>query len=263
MDTLFTRQFKTILWKNWKIFKQKFSIFSICFELFVAFFIVATLSANKKSPTLYIDLPDGSEAYDTKESFEVTLDSLAVTSRYIAFVLPQNHNVSNIDGDSFIETVMSDSIFQKEFPITSKKFDTEQQLIYTVGNETLPYFLCAVIFGNDYTDYTISAYGKDVIDPNVDPLPEVDDYHLNNQYTKLFIQIQYAIDNAIIQWKTNHKVKGIRVSVGSLSEHKRTYPQTRDFDGLAPYLIFIIIGQIFHLSNHLMEERKIKLKKDL
>jgi ABC-type multidrug transport system ATPase subunit len=263
MDTLFTRQFKTILWKNWKIFKQKFSIFSICFELFVAFFIVATLSANKKSPTLYIDLPDGSEAYDTKESFEVTLDSLAVTSRYIAFVLPQNHNVSNIDGDSFIETVMSDSIFQKEFPITSKKFDTEQQLVYIVGNETLPYFLCAVIFGNDYTDYTISAYGKDVIDPNVDPLPEVDDYHLNNQYTKLFIQIQYAIDNAIIQWKTNHKVKGIRVSVGSLSEHKRTYPQTRDFDGLAPYLIFIIIGQIFHLSNHLMEEKENKIKEGL
>jgi len=208
-------------------------------------------------------LPDGSEASDIEESFNVDPGDNTIKTRYVAFVLPHNHNVSNVDGDSFIDAVMGDSIFKKEIKITSKIFDTEQQLAYSVGNETRPYFLCAVIFGNDYTDYTISPYGKDVIDPNADPLSEINDYHINNQYTELFVQIQYAIDNAIIQWKTNHKVKGIHVSVGSLSEHKRTYQRTKKFDGLGPYLIFIIIGQIFHLSNHFMEEKENKIKEGL
>jgi len=37
------QQFKTILWKNLKIFRKKFSIFSVCFELFFTFLIIATL----------------------------------------------------------------------------------------------------------------------------------------------------------------------------------------------------------------------------
>jgi len=208
------------------------------------------------------DLQDGSDASNIKDSFFVGFNK-EVGYRSIAFVLPKQQNAIDMDGDSFIKEVMSDSIFQKEYPIKNEIFDTERQLIDHVGNETLNIFLCAVIFGNDFTDYTISPYSKDVMDGNVDPLSETIDYKQNAKYEDLFIQIQYAIDNAIIKWKTNNKVRGIDVSVGSLSEHARSHPLEKNFDGLGPYLMFIIIGQIVHLSSHLMEEKENKIKEGL
>jgi len=40
---MFTEQFKIILWKNWKIFKRRSSLFSCFFEIFFTFLILATL----------------------------------------------------------------------------------------------------------------------------------------------------------------------------------------------------------------------------
>jgi len=124
------------------------------------------------------------------------------------------------------------------------------------------FFLCGVIFGDDYTNYTIITYGTDVINPIVDPQYELTDHREDNKYNSLFIQIQYGIDNVIIQWKTNRTVKGINIAIGSLSEHNKK-PPTKKLDYLGPYLMFIIIGQLFYLSSHLMDDKDNKIKEGL
>ncbi|KAL6631960.1 hypothetical protein U3516DRAFT_837123, partial [Neocallimastix sp. 'constans'] len=257
----FSKQFKTILWKNWKIFRKKFSIFSISFELFFTFLIVATLSIKQEKGIPWYEFTEGTEATDIRDTLFIENDE-GVNERYIGFVLPKNQNTTNIDGEAFVSEVMKNPIFQKEFRIYAKIYDTEHQLLDYVSKEGRAYFLCGIIFGDNYTDYTISISGKDIIDPKIEPLSDIVEAGKNN-YKKLFIQIQYAIDNVIIQWKTNHKINGINVSFGVLSERPLEKPKIVKFDRLGPYLIFIIIGQIFHLSNHLMKEKEDKIKEGL
>ena len=47
MANSFSQQFKTILWKNWKIFNKKTSFFFCVFELFYTFLIVTVLCKFK------------------------------------------------------------------------------------------------------------------------------------------------------------------------------------------------------------------------
>lgn len=217
---------------------------------------------NHEEGPLWYDFSEGTKATDIRNSFNIKNEQ-GVNERYIGFVLPKNQNMTDIDGENFVSSIMDNSVFSVVgFPIFSKLFDTEQQLLDHVSNEVKNYFLCGVIFGDSYTDYTISISGKDIIDSKIEPFSNIVEAGKNN-YKNLFIHIQSAIDNAIIQWKTKNKINGINISMGVLSEPSVEPPVEIKFDRLGPYLIFIIIGQIFHLSNHLMEEKENKIKEGL
>jgi len=99
--------------------------------------------------------------------------------------------------------------------------------------------------------------------------PVCTDITETDKYNNVFIYIQKAVDNAIIQLKTGGAVKGYNYAIGKLSEPPTYYNSkinekiVNRFDGLGPYIMFIIIGQIFHLSNRLMEEKENKTREGL
>eukprot|EP00833_Pecoramyces_ruminatium_P008386 jgi/Orpsp1_1/1182418/evm.model.c7180000081199.1 len=281
----FSNQFKTILWKNWKIFRQRSSIFSIAFELFFTFLIISTLSVRQRVEMNFESTP-GKEAIDITYNFAPQND-INNGDLFIAFVLPNNQN----NGDDFISLVMNDISIKQSMNIKPKKFNTEQQLLDYVRDDKEDTILCGVIFNNSFTDYTIKISGINIVDSQTEPISnyaktrfsemqsngamftsfnyKYTDFTVTDTYNKLFIYIQKAVDNAIIQLKTTNLVKGYKLSIGKLSEPSVSYNSKIDekiedkFDGLGPYLMFIIFGQIFHLSNRLMEEKENKTREGL
>jgi len=186
---------------------------------------------------------------------------------------------------------MSDSSIQLATHVQSQKFETEQKLLDFVRDDKENQLLCGVVFGEDYTDYTIRISGFKIVDSSEEPIsdyartrqsemttvtttwaktkPLCTDKTETDKYNNVFIYIQKAVDNAIIQMKTGGSVKGYTAKIGKLSEPAIHYnskfnePSEQKFDGIGPYLMFIIIGQIFHISNRIMEEKENKIKEGL
>eukprot|EP00833_Pecoramyces_ruminatium_P004358 jgi/Orpsp1_1/1178390/evm.model.c7180000065090.1 len=276
----YSEQFKTIFWKNWKIFRQRSTIFSICFELFFTFLIIATLSVSEKGNDIF---PMGnSPAKDIDYAFDLLdVDVESYSFKPIAFVLPKN--TSEVEGNTFISMVMNDDGFREASFLKSIKFETEKDFDDYINDGHYDDLLCGIIFGEDYTDYTIRISSKFVPDPMKDPINNSytksddisymkfsDNVIINKKYNQIFIYIQKAVDNAIIQLKTNGVIKGYNIALGELSSPGRFLFDSisidelkNEFNGIAPYIVFIIIGQLFHLSNRLMEEKENKIKDGL
>jgi len=156
----FSEQFKIILWKDWKLFRQKNSVFAIAFELFFTFLILSTLSIRNRSEMSF-ESGEGTDARDISAGF-AQLNDDRYNTQSIAFVLPQNQNGTN--GDAFIASVMSDESISQATHINSRKFDTEQQLMDFVRDDSKKTILCGVVFGEDYSDYTIRISGNKIVD---------------------------------------------------------------------------------------------------
>jgi ABC-type multidrug transport system ATPase subunit len=276
--------------EDWKIFKRRSSLFSCFFEIFFTFLILATLSVRnrdevllkKKGPEEAIDITGGfSELYNSQ-----------ITNSSIAFVLPNNKNLE-VDGDTFISYVMNDPEIKNAAGLSYKKFDNEEVLENFVYNDSDDSILCGVVFNNDYTDYSIRIKGSNIVDSKEDPIwnfaksrrmeyiesslwtgGDVNNDNYSNpvesdKYRYVFIYIQMAIDNAIIQTKTNNTVHGLSAKIGKFAKAEIHYDSKidnkteREFNGLAPYLLLLCIGQFFHISNRLMDEVEDRTKEDL
>ena len=186
---------------------------------------------------------------------------------------------------------MNDPSIKLATHVQSQKFETEQQLLDFVRDDTEGQLLCGVVFGDDYTDYTIRISGFKIVDSSEEPISDYartrqsemttvyqgwanlvsvsTDIAETDKYNNVFIYIQKAVDSAIIQLKTGGSVKGYTTKIGKLSEPAIHYnskineSSEQKFDGIGPYLMFIIIGQIFHISNRIMEEKENKIKEGL
>eukprot|EP00833_Pecoramyces_ruminatium_P011604 jgi/Orpsp1_1/1185636/evm.model.c7180000094686.2 len=268
-------QLKVLLWKNWKIFRRKTGIFSCAFELFFIFLFISSLSIRSRE-----ELPF--EAKSSEEPKDISNNFVNKYNSYhgyynipglIAFVLPKSH--PEVDGDLFISNVMNDPVIQKATTIKSIKFDNEEKLVDYVNNDKNKTVICGIVFHDDYTNYSIRIKGSEIVDSITEG---VSDYatsrrsevaetlswigakyvYLGNtmtdSYNKVFIFIQMAVDNAIIQMKTSGNVKGLQANIGKLSEPSIFYDSKNnknsklEFDGS---------------SNRLMEEKENKLKDGL
>lgn len=81
-------------------------------------------------------------------------------------------------------------------------------------------------------------------------------------YINTFIPIQIAIDNIIIQLKTNETVKGYSADIGKLSKPRIIYRindednRKQSFSGYAVCIYMIFTGQIFSIMNQFMKEKE-------
>jgi len=286
------QQFKIILWKNFKIFKQKTSIFGSAFEIFLTFIIICTLSIRSKEEIFY-DKEASKPAENTLGAFVLFNEAHHGYDNSIgalAFVLPTNSSFG-ITGDEFISLVMNNPSLKLASELKSMKFNSEKELDDFVNDKYSEPILAGVVFDDDYTDYSIRIKGNEIIDSKknpinnysesrrseyVDYLPWIPGYEYmhvgitdSDSYAKTYIYIQNAVDNAIIQIKTKGKVLGYSVDIGKLSKPAIFYDANnkeenrKKFDGFAPYIALLFIGQIFHLSNRLMEEKENKTRDGL
>ena len=85
----------------------------------------------------------------------------------IYFVLPQDQSL--IDGNEFINRFKNDPNIvrilenQKSYNVTFLPLKTEKELEEKNINDRLNEILAAIVFNNDYTDYTIRIKGNDIV----------------------------------------------------------------------------------------------------
>ncbi|OUM60432.1 hypothetical protein PIROE2DRAFT_13780 [Piromyces sp. E2] len=149
-----------------------------------------------------------------------------------------------------------------------KIFDNEKSLEEFIYRDQYGRILCGVVFYDDYLNYSIRIKGKEIVDSNANPIMDISknvesDYRAG--YESVFLYIQVAIDNAIIQMKSNNTVNGLSLLVGEIpkSDYYYSSKNIRTFDGLAPFVMLLCIGQFLHISNRLMDEIKDRTKEGL
>jgi len=82
--------------------------------------------------------------------------------------------------------------------------------------------LAAVIFNDNYLNYTIRVHGELIVDPEENPITNYFESRIKNitkadTYTNIFSPLQLVIDQAIIQTKTNKGIK-LEYEVGKMSK---------------------------------------------
>jgi len=256
---IFINQFRIIFWKNWKLFKKRSSLFFCAFEIFYTFVLIGTLSIRHKIKYYDEPIPNSIPEYPEFDPEVLLLNNnvMSIVRNEIAFVI--NNNQTDISKEEFVSSIMKDEVLSKIFKGKSHIFNDETEFEqYTLQEDYKNTIMCLIIFNQSYTNYTIRTQADAVINPDENPIWEEGCSPYELMYNRIFIFIQMAIDNAILQWKTNHAIDGYRINIGILSKHSYTDRKSyqREFDGLAPYILFICIGQFFHISNRLMEEKE-------
>jgi ABC-type multidrug transport system ATPase subunit len=288
----FKEQFKIILWKNWKIFRQKTFLFLIGGEIIVTIMIICTLAIRDKQDEEY-DISASTNLTDI--SYNYMINSEANT---LAFVLPKNQ--LGMNGDDFVNNFMNDSSIsevvqkkkEKSNDIKILKFESEQKFEEYSNKDNDDTLIAGIIFNNDYNDYSIRIKGSNIVDTKKNPLGNygqsrhdeiimaysyyMQKYYIrgmkdteSDTYKNLFVPLQMALDRTIIKWKTNNTVHHYTAEIGKLSKAKVHYilneEQNRkaSYSGYAPVIAFMFVAQIFHLSNRLMEEKENKIREGL
>jgi len=160
----FKEQFKIILWKNWKIFRQKTFLFLIGGEIIVTIMIICTLAIRDKQDEEY-DISASTNLTDI--SYNYMINSEANT---LAFVLPKNQ--LGMNGDDFVNNFMNDSSIsevvqkkkEKSNDIKILKFESEQKFEEYSNKDNDDTLIAGIIFNNDYNDYSIRIKGSNIVD---------------------------------------------------------------------------------------------------
>jgi len=277
----FIKQFKIIFWKNWKIFRQRNVLFMLM-EVLITDIIICTLASKIKNDNHYDVLPYTSPV--------PVLPTYGFTnSDIIGIVLPKN---PSIDGQEFIhyfkqdkDIVLVDSYKKKYYrDLKIQTFENEQKLEEFSKKDKQGSLIAGIVFGNDYTDYSIRIKGTNVLDSKEEPIDnygrsrnsefietyslDYDKKYFNSGITKgdiysfTFVPLQMAVDRTILKYKTGGLVTGVNVSAGKLSKPKIVYHLTEEenkeqsYAEYAPVIAFAFIGQVFHLCSQFMKEKE-------
>ena len=201
----------------------------------------------------------------------------------IGFVFPKGHQIS---GEQFLSYFTEDQAMALTYSknVTNIVFENEKELEKHSNEDKDGRFIAGIVFGDDYTDYTIRIKGPNTVDTKVEPIgnyaksrdSEIIDTHswidkvrfkyvgitLGDVHKQILLPLQMALDRTIISMKTNGKINGYTAEVGKLSKPSIEYMTSDEdnrqmsYSGYAPVIAFIFIGQVFHLGNRLMEDKE-------
>jgi len=158
-------QFAIILWKNWKIFKN--NRLSILLNLIVILIVVSTISilALREGKEYEFPSKDHTELKDVYSYESFISDSEEANTIY--FVLPENQ--SSILGKEFINrfknSIEENSLKNLKYQILASEQELEHR-----NNINKNKILAGVVFGQDYTNYTIRIKGNEIVDSSEDPI---------------------------------------------------------------------------------------------
>ena len=228
--------------------------------------------------------------FDYQYKYENQFENL-LNSGKIAFVLPENKN--EFDEDIFIKKIMNHPQIKSNTLVSSIKFNDEKELLDYIKNNKnwKENILAAVVFDKTYYNYSIRIDSDDIPLPEMEPVEQVgktmlfkrrciNDFSISclsnaGLYQVGFVPLQTAIDSAIISMKLNSNNQKDTFTryrfnvVGSLSESSsiNIEPSKEEekisFTGYVILIPFIFIGQLFHLSNRIMEDKESNIKEGL
>ncbi|ORX81212.1 hypothetical protein BCR32DRAFT_293415 [Anaeromyces robustus] len=278
-------QFKVILWKNFRLFKKRTHAFIVGGEIVITIMIVCTLAVRDEKEKRFNEVAStqlndniGNIYFNTRQGNADTL----------ALVFPKDQ--STISSQNFMDLFLNDTAISRavntsniEKKINTRIFDSEQQLEDFNNQDRSGKIIAAIVFNDDYMDYSIRLKSNLVPNPKQPPLGnyglsrQID--HKNNfyfvklyhsalkgkspdNYEDVFVPLQMAVDRVLIKLKTGGKANGYTANIGELSKPAIFYIPTEEenrkmsFEGYAPYIAFFFVGQIIHLGNRLMEEKE-------
>ncbi|ORX96460.1 hypothetical protein LY90DRAFT_520204 [Neocallimastix californiae] len=194
---------------------------------------------------------------------------------YLGFVIP-NITDTNISRSDFINNLIKNELFEygyKNYNLESGTFLNENELInYTKENNIK--LLGEVKFYN-YTNYVIRLNGETIVDPNSNAIgnyyrsrKNLDESNStdSDSYLDIFSPLQIAINQAIIESKTNKKLN-IDTFIGKMSKPEvfLTISEMNDniltIGSLIYPLLFIII--LINLMKSIISEKEKKQEEGL
>ncbi|KAG4081743.1 hypothetical protein H8356DRAFT_969060 [Neocallimastix lanati (nom. inval.)] len=219
MNSSYINQLKTLLWKNFKIKKSKHFHRNLIFEFFFPILLLIFLKIENFEENEY-EKEGSTKALDIHEIFN------PLRNMYLGFVIP-NITDTNINRSDFINNLIKNELFEygyKNYNLESGTFLNENELInYTKKNNIK--LLGEVKFYN-YTNYVIRLNGETIVDPNSNAIGNYYTSRKNldesnstdsDSYLDIFSPLQIAINQAIIESKTNKKLN-IDTFIGKMSK---------------------------------------------
>lgn len=255
--SLFYSQLKAVTWRNYQLKKaNKAKTFQ---EIFIPLYLVLILYFVKFAlKSQYFDETDGVQSIDIKNFMPNYPEDVVV-----GFVLPEENN-----SDEIISMVMGNKVFA-DTKIQPQKFENDEAMVTynTKGDKPL---IAGVIFENNYLNYTIRINGTSIVDPKTNPIGKYGDSRASNitsadTYLTNFIPLQIAIDQAIINLKTQTNDFELTSAFGKLSKPAIVYVTgggvgTKLF---ALYMTFIFVMHIALIVTYIVTEKEKKKKEGM
>jgi len=293
----FVKQFKIILWKNWKYFLKTTNIYYFSFILFLSVAFIGGITSFQNEEFDYTSLPSVSpDNVFINNNFDNFLKNN--NGDKLGFVFPKNQ--SKTSSEKLISYIMNDSLLVDTYQVKngfkhmkSQIFEDEKELVDYINSDKTNSVLAAVIFNNEvYTNYTIRIRSNYVVDTKLPPINNYaqsrrSEYYdigmwqvfreryvytghtVADDYQSSFIPIQTMVDRAIIQLKTNETMKGYNIEVGKLSKPPIYYGMQEEFvdslsyGGFGSYGILLFIVSFFFVGYRLLEEKENNTKECL
>lgn len=182
----------------------------------------------------------------------------------MGFVFPSSSK--NEENDKLTQYIMQNDVFKNISDIKFKIFQNENELFDFNDNEKL---LAGIVFSENsaYNDYTIRMNRTYVPDPTLSPIITVSNLLMNNteadNYLNYFVPIQLAVDEAILQYKTNSPIH-IDANYGGLEININS---TKKYSSNAALQCFMFIGCVgglcLSLPRYITLEKETGIKKTL
>jgi len=262
--SLSNTQLKCLVWKNYlSIKKDKRNIFSYIIASLALILIqtlmgIGILNASEDISISY----NRTETSSLKNLFQNSLNNLIPSNElYLGFIYPNNNN----ENEQLTNIVMQNEIFSLS-KVKPKIFENEKSLEEFYENQSNN-LLAGIVFQSNLTSYTIRMDHSYVTSPSLDSVYSISELKNNETdsdiYLKYFVPIQNAIDQAIIQHKTNSSIQ-INSNVGGLAIPK-VYNGNNELSIfiIMFFLLLFIYYIMMPLPIYICDEKQHQIKKIL
>eukprot|EP00833_Pecoramyces_ruminatium_P012566 jgi/Orpsp1_1/1186598/evm.model.d7180000051812.1 len=221
----------------------------------------------KVSDISYISY-NNTEAVSNKEIFQNFLSSSSYNDIYLGLIYPNNNNNNNNENELMTDLIIKNEIFSN-LTINPIVFDTEKSLdeFNDDSNNKDRKLLAGIVFQDDFSSYTLRMDHSIIPNPKLEPISNLYNILTNktdaDNYLNFFVPIQSAVDQALIQHKTNLPIH-ISSNFGSLAIPKFMDNEVMKSLYTITFMIFFYIFFItLYLPNYLVDEKEFGIKKYL
>jgi len=230
------------------------------FNIYLYSFIMKMMNGNKNETT--IDGQNPTELTPIIKNFNLNDEE-----PILGFVLPGGSD------ERIISKVMSNYIFENT-NAKPMKFDSQEALVsYNENNNNKEKLFGGIIFENkDLLKYTIRLDISRTQDPETSPIQSVSDgialldsSMSHSYYLEFFSPIQSAVDQAIIQIKTNDDSFSMKYFTGKLGKLASTLSNTTSTmtGSFAFYVCLAFMAPVFIITLNVVKEKEDNLKDGL
>jgi ATP-binding cassette subfamily A (ABC1) protein 5 len=251
-------QLKALLKRN--LLMKKYMKSQTLTEIFFpVFMILMTYFINKATETRKYDAVGPTETQDLNLFFTANYMTYMEKDPVIGFILPENNQDEGI-----INRVMQNDIF-KQAPMKGMHFKNQEEMA-KFADDYHNCLIAGVVFeSDDYLNYSLRVNSTSVPLPTADPITNyaIARYQVEqtqsaeaDSYLLSFSPIQAAIDQAIIQTRTNDDNFVLKHNVGKLGKAASEYSVNSSGNTLASYIAVIFMMPIVIIVVSIVQEKE-------